>query len=103
MSGRTRLTRLQAAAMLVAPALRCRLMARLRRVAMTAGPWPVRIWLRSSVKVSGRSHDRHRAVSCGRRHAGLGGGREDLELAMEDGSLTESSSLQSIPLPSNSR
>lgn len=35
-----RLTVRQAVAMLVAPAARCRLIARLRRVAMTAGPLP---------------------------------------------------------------
>jgi hypothetical protein len=34
--------------MLVAPASRWRLTAKLRRVAMFAGPWPVRIWERSS-------------------------------------------------------
>jgi hypothetical protein len=40
----------QAAAMLVAPAWRWRLRAKLRRVAMTAGPLPVRIWQWSSAK-----------------------------------------------------
>ena len=44
----------QAAAMLVEPARRCRLMARLRRLAMTAGPFPVRIWEWSSTKVTSR-------------------------------------------------
>jgi hypothetical protein len=44
----------QAAAMLVCPANRWRLSAKLRRVAMTAGPFPVRIWEWSSVKVTSR-------------------------------------------------
>ena len=38
--------------MLVAPAMRCRLMARFRRVAITCGPLPVRTWLRSSPNVT---------------------------------------------------
>ena len=44
--------------MLVAPARRRRLMARLRRVAMTRGPLPVRIWERSSSKVTSRTQCR---------------------------------------------
>ena len=44
----------QAAAMLVWPPRRWRLRAKLRRVAMTAGPLPVRIWEWSSAKVTSR-------------------------------------------------
>ena len=44
----------QALAILVAPLGRWRLTAVLRRVAMTAGPLPVRIWDRSSPKVTSR-------------------------------------------------
>ena len=40
---------------MVAPARRCRLMARLRRMAMTSGPLPVRAWWRSSPKVTSRT------------------------------------------------
>ena len=48
------LMRRQAAAMLVAPCRRWRLTARLRSVAITCGPWPVRIWEWSSAKVTSR-------------------------------------------------
>jgi hypothetical protein len=50
-----RLTRREAAAMLAAPASRCTLIARLRSVAMTAEPVPVRTWDRSSAKVTSRT------------------------------------------------
>ncbi len=50
-----RLTARHAAAMVVAPALRCRLIARLRRVARTAGPCPVRICDRSSSTEASRT------------------------------------------------
>ena len=44
--------------MLVASACRCRLMARLRRVAMTVGPWCVRTWEGSSPKGTSRTQCR---------------------------------------------
>ena len=44
--------------MLVAPARRCRLIARLRREAMTCGACPVRTWERSSAKVTSRTQCR---------------------------------------------
>jgi hypothetical protein len=43
------------AAMLVAPARRSTLIARLRSVAITRGAWPVRTWERSSSKVTSRT------------------------------------------------
>src|SRR5664280_2770563 len=48
--------------MLVAPASRCRLMARFRRVAMTCGPLPVRICERSSAKVTSRTQCRRTSM-----------------------------------------
>ena len=44
--------------MLLAPARRTMLMARLRREAMTRGPLPVRTWERSSSKVTSRTQCR---------------------------------------------
>ncbi|MFI5897559.1 DUF308 domain-containing protein [Actinoplanes sp. NPDC051513] len=41
--------------MLVAPVVRCQPIAVLRRVAITAGPLPVRAWCRSSRKVTSRT------------------------------------------------
>jgi len=44
--------------MLVAPARRCRLMTKFRSEAMTCGAAPVRIWDRSSAKVTSRTQCR---------------------------------------------
>ena len=52
----------RASAMLVAPARRSRLIAVLRRVAMTWGPWPVRIWDLSSSKVTSRTQWRRFSI-----------------------------------------
>src|SRR5664279_3656179 len=48
--------------MLVAPARRCRLMARFRSVAITCGPLPVRTWLRSSPNVTSRTQCRRTSM-----------------------------------------
>lgn len=55
------------AAMLVWPAVRSWLIAKLRRVAMLSGPWPVRILEASSLKVASRTKcSRFSIVHCGR-------------------------------------
>ena len=67
-----RLTSRQAAAMLVAPMSRWMLMARLRRVAMTAGPLPVRTWEWSSAKITSRiGCSRLSMVQCPRRASAI--------------------------------
>src|SRR5664279_193061 len=48
--------------MLVAPARRCRLMARFRSVAITCGPLPVRIWDKSSPNVTSRTQCRRTSM-----------------------------------------
>ena len=56
----------QAWAICVVAASRWRLTAKLRRVAMLAGPWPVRIWDRSSPKETSRIQWRASICQCPR-------------------------------------